>query len=143
MDFYDVLERVLELLQRHKRVTYRALQRQFDLDAAYLEDLKAEIIEARQLAVDEGGRVLVWTGAADAPAASALPLPRQCLSQPPRDIPLSTTSLPQPRIAPRRPNAGSSRSSFVTSWTRLPSPGNSTRKTIARSYAPIKLPAPT
>ena len=64
MDFYDVLERVLALLQQHKRVTYRALQRQFDLDEAYLEDLKAEIIEARQLAVDEGGRVLVWTGAA-------------------------------------------------------------------------------
>src|SRR5262245_43514274 len=70
MDFYDVLERVLELLQQHKRVTYRALQRQFDL-----EDLKAEIIEARQLAVDEGGRVLVWTGAAGTVPASALPLP--------------------------------------------------------------------
>jgi class 3 adenylate cyclase/tetratricopeptide (TPR) repeat protein len=70
MDFYDVLERVLEILQQHKRVTYRALQRQFDLDEAYLEDLKAEIIEARQLAVDEGGRVLVWAGAAP---ASALP----------------------------------------------------------------------
>jgi hypothetical protein len=55
MDFYEVLERVLDLLQRHKRVTYRALQRQFGLDEAYLEDLKAEIIEARQLAVDEGG----------------------------------------------------------------------------------------
>ena len=67
MDFYAVLERVLALLQQHKRVTYRALQRQFDLDEAYLEDLKAEIIEARQLAVDEGGRVLVWTG---------LPLPQ-------------------------------------------------------------------
>src|SRR5919108_3236057 len=73
MDFYDVLEQVLDLLRRHKRVTYRALQRQFDLDAAYLEDLKAEIIEARQLAVDEGGRVLVWIGAAD--AASAVPSP--------------------------------------------------------------------
>jgi len=73
MDFYDVLERVLELLQQHKRVTYRALQRQFDLDEAYLEDLKAEIIEARQLAVDEGGRILVWTGAMSMASASALP----------------------------------------------------------------------
>ena len=76
MDFYDVLERVLEILQQHKRVTYRALQRQFDLDEAYLEDLKAEIIEARQLAVDEGGRVLVWTGAVGTASASALPLPQ-------------------------------------------------------------------
>jgi class 3 adenylate cyclase/predicted ATPase len=81
MDFYDVLDQVLELLQRHKRVTYRALQRQFALDAAYLEDLKAEIIEARQLAVDEGGRVLIWTGAADAPATSTLPSP-QTVPQP-------------------------------------------------------------
>ena len=86
MDFYAVLERVLELLQQHKRVTYRALQRQFDLDEAYLEDLKAEIIEARQLAVDEGGRVLVWTG---------LPLP-QGAPQPsaPKDfLPHDVTSL--------------------------------------------------
>jgi TOMM system kinase/cyclase fusion protein len=81
MDFYDVLERVLALLQRHKRISYRALQRQFDLDAAYLEDLKAEIIEIQQLAVDEGGRLLVWTGVADAPTASALPLP-QAVPQP-------------------------------------------------------------
>jgi predicted ATPase len=74
MDFYDILERVLELLQQHKRMTYRALQRQFDPDEACLEDLKAEIIEAQQLAVDEGGRVLVWTGAVGTVPASALPL---------------------------------------------------------------------
>jgi TOMM system kinase/cyclase fusion protein len=74
MDFYDVLERVLALLQQHKRLTYRALQRQFTLDETYLEDLKAEIIEARQLAVDEGGRVLVWTGGAGATSASAVPV---------------------------------------------------------------------
>ena len=54
--------RYSELLQRHKRVTYRALKRQFGLDDAYLEDLKAEIIEARQLAVDQGGTMLVWCG---------------------------------------------------------------------------------
>ena len=114
MDFYDVLERVLGLLQRHKRVTYRALQRQFDLDAAYLEDLKAEIIEARQLAVDEGGRVLVWTGAADAPAASALPVP-QAGPQPAAPQDSLHNVAPQPRVAPRRPNAGSSQYYFVTS----------------------------
>jgi class 3 adenylate cyclase/tetratricopeptide (TPR) repeat protein len=62
MDFYAVLDAVLALLQRHKRVTYRALKRQFGLDDAYLEDLKAEIIEARQLAVDQDGTMLVWRG---------------------------------------------------------------------------------
>src|SRR6266702_3112177 len=71
MDFYTVLDEVLELLQRHKRVTYRALKRQFGLDDAYLEDLKAEIIEARQLAVDQDGTMLVWCGDLVAPPPPA------------------------------------------------------------------------
>ena len=52
-----------------------ALKRQFSLDDAYLEDVKNELIEGQRLAVDEAGRVLVWTGtpglAAASPAASA------------------------------------------------------------------------
>src|SRR5881409_754986 len=71
MDFYAVLDTILELLQRHKRVTYRALKRQFGLDDAYLEDLKAEIIEARQLAVDQEGTMLVWVE--DTPSLPELP----------------------------------------------------------------------
>ena len=75
MDFYAVLDEVLELLQRHKRVTYRALKRQFGLDDAYLEDLKAEIIEARQLAVDQDGTMLVWRGdLASPPPPTAVPV---------------------------------------------------------------------
>src|SRR5262245_45998094 len=69
MDFYAVLDQVLDLLRQRGRVTYRALKRQFDLDDAVLEDLKAEIIEAHRLAVDEEGNVLVWTG----DAGSTLP----------------------------------------------------------------------
>src|SRR5215471_17543701 len=75
MDFYTVLNAVLELLQRHQRVTYRALKRQFGLDDAYLEDLKAEIIEARQLAVDQDGTMLVWCGdVASPPPPTAAPV---------------------------------------------------------------------
>jgi hypothetical protein len=44
MDFYAVLDQVLALLRQRGRVSYRALQRQFDLDEAYLDDLKVEII---------------------------------------------------------------------------------------------------
>jgi class 3 adenylate cyclase/tetratricopeptide (TPR) repeat protein len=74
MTFYEVLEQVIALLQRYSRVTYRALKRHFDLDDDYLEDLKAELIEARKLAVDEAGRVLVWTGEAGvAPTRSPHP----------------------------------------------------------------------
>ena len=70
MQFYEVLAQVIELLQRQGRVSYRALKRQFDLDNEYLEDLKAEIIKAKRLAVDEDGDVLVWTGGTALPVAS-------------------------------------------------------------------------
>ncbi len=40
MDFYEVLAKVIELLQREGRASYRALKRQFDLDDEYIEDLK-------------------------------------------------------------------------------------------------------
>ncbi|MGH6804778.1 MAG: adenylate/guanylate cyclase domain-containing protein, partial [Methyloceanibacter sp.] len=62
MKFYEVVEQVLVLLQREGRVSYRALKREFGLDDDYLEDLKAEIIKAKRLAIDEEGEVLVWTG---------------------------------------------------------------------------------
>jgi hypothetical protein len=43
-------------------VSYRSLKRQFALDDAYLDDLRAEIIEVQQLAVNQEGTMLVWTG---------------------------------------------------------------------------------
>jgi TOMM system kinase/cyclase fusion protein len=66
MDFYAVLDQVVALLRSRGRVSYRALKRQFDLDDAYLDDLKAELIEVQQLAVDQDGTMLVWTGDAGA-----------------------------------------------------------------------------
>ena len=62
MTFYEVLAQVLELLQREGRVSYRALKLQFHLDDAYLEGLKEELIEAKRVAIDEGGKVLAWVG---------------------------------------------------------------------------------
>jgi hypothetical protein len=59
MIFDEVLERVIALLQREGRLTYRALKRRFDLDDEYVEDLKGEIIEAKRIALDENGKVLV------------------------------------------------------------------------------------
>ena len=67
MTFYEVLAQVLDWLQRDGRVSYRALKRQFGLDDAYIEDLKIEIIQAKKVAVDEDGAVLVWTGARPQP----------------------------------------------------------------------------
>jgi class 3 adenylate cyclase len=62
MTFEELLDQAMAMLERRGRVTYRALKRQFNLDDDYLDDLKAELIEAQQVAIDEGGTVLVWTG---------------------------------------------------------------------------------
>jgi hypothetical protein len=75
MTFYEVLEQVRELLQRHGRMSYRALKRQFELDDAYLEDLRAELVEVQRVAVDQDGTMLVWTGDASAAQAPAAPAP--------------------------------------------------------------------
>ena len=47
MTFKEVLAQVIDWLQQDKRLSYRALKRQFTLDDDYLDDLKAELIEAR------------------------------------------------------------------------------------------------
>src|SRR4029434_7835399 len=67
MTFEELLDQAIDLLQRRGRVTYRTLKRQFDLDDAVLEDLTEELIYGQRLAVDEDGRVLVWTGGASSP----------------------------------------------------------------------------
>ena len=46
MTFEAMLAQVLDLLQHQGRVSYRALKRRFDLDDAYLEELKVEIIKS-------------------------------------------------------------------------------------------------
>jgi hypothetical protein len=77
MDYDTVLARVLDLLQREQRVAYRVLKRRLQLDDETLEDLKDDLIYAKKLAVDEDGRVLVWTGGTSSapPTASPVPLP--------------------------------------------------------------------
>jgi predicted ATPase/class 3 adenylate cyclase len=65
MSIEELLAEVVTLLQREGRVSYRMLKRRFALDEEYLEDLKSELIDAKRLAVDEDGKVLVWTGGAD------------------------------------------------------------------------------
>jgi hypothetical protein len=62
LEFEAVLEQTIALLQHQGRISYGALKRRFQLDDAYLEDLKVELIEAQQLAYDENGRILVWAG---------------------------------------------------------------------------------
>ncbi|MBM3224854.1 MAG: hypothetical protein FJZ47_13755, partial [Candidatus Tectomicrobia bacterium] len=75
MTFEEVLDQAIAMLQRRGRLTYRTLQRQFQLDDAALEDLKAELMYGQRLAVDEEGRVLVWSGVTESSAAAPVAPP--------------------------------------------------------------------
>jgi class 3 adenylate cyclase len=86
MTFEDILDQAIAMLQRRGRLTYRTLQRQFQLDDAALDDLKHELIEGQRLAVDERGTVLVWTGdpaAVAAPASALVQAPAPLTYTPP------------------------------------------------------------
>ena len=122
MDFYAVLDQVLDLLRQRGRVTYNALKRQFGLDEACLQDLKDEIIAAQRVAVDEGGTVLVWTGdvAAAPPPAAALVSDR---GRQPDTAPLTYTPPTWPRRSwpPAPPwKASASRSPCSLPTSRAP-----------------------
>ena len=104
MTFDEMLAQVLALLQREKRVSYRALKRRFDLDDEYLEDLKDEIIKAKRLATDEEGSVLVWTGDPQTVTAHAdqSPQPPAAQEQPSSQIALLSPAPHAPPDAERR-----------------------------------------
>ncbi len=71
MDLIAVLDQVRELLQTKGRLTYRLLQAQFQLDNDALAALKEELIEGEQVARDEKGKVLVWTGTLTEPPVNS------------------------------------------------------------------------
>ena len=100
MTFEELLDQAIDLLQRRGRVTYRTLKRQFQLDDDVLEDLKEELIYGQRLAVDEDGRVLVWTGGTSAP-------PESIAFPPPQEDPHATPSTPDASSssAPHTPDA--------------------------------------
>jgi hypothetical protein len=62
MDYDAIVAQALTLLQREQRLSYRVLKLRLQLDDDTLEALKEDLIYAKKLAVDEDGRVLVWTG---------------------------------------------------------------------------------
>ena len=83
MTFQEVLAQVITWLEHDKRLSYRALQRQFGLDATFLDDLKFELIEVKRFAVDQDGTMLVWTGDQASAAPPASPQDREPLSYTP------------------------------------------------------------
>src|SRR5262249_55296997 len=74
MTFEEVLDQAMAMLQRRGRVTYRTLQRQFQLDDAALDDLKDALLYAPPQVHDDAGHGLIWTGdPSTAPDAAATP----------------------------------------------------------------------
>jgi class 3 adenylate cyclase len=63
--FDEILVQVRELLEREGRVAYRVLKRRFELSDEDIEDIEADLIDAKRLATDEDGKVLVWAGSSD------------------------------------------------------------------------------
>jgi len=78
VDFVAVVDQAIAILRQRGRLTYRTLQLQFQLDEVSLEALKDELVYGQRLAVDEEGRVLVWTGGSAAvPPPASSPTPAQ------------------------------------------------------------------
>jgi hypothetical protein len=71
MTFKEVLAQAVAWLQQDKRVSYRALQRQFALDEAALADLQDALLYTYPQVSHDAGRGLVWTPAVPAVAAEA------------------------------------------------------------------------
>jgi hypothetical protein len=107
MDFYAVLDQVVDLLRRRGRVSYRALKRQFALDDQLLADLTAELRYARYPVVEDDGQGLVWTGETAPSSEQTPPPPLPETEHAPRSGPP-----PAARVY-RTPNAVSSRSCSV------------------------------
>ena len=69
MDFYVLLDQVVEVLRTRGRISYRALKLRFLLDDELLDTLREELLYAYRGAVSEDGPGLIWTGEAGATPA--------------------------------------------------------------------------
>jgi hypothetical protein len=97
MDFYEVVDQVVKLLQQRGRLTYRSLKVQFKLDDETCEALKDELLFSHPV-VDHDGRGVVWIGASEAklePVSASLSAQT---SQPP-----TAEAEPPPQVAPLSP----------------------------------------
>ena len=100
MTFEEVLDQAMAMLQRRGRLTYRTLKLHFQLDDEHLEALKDELIYGQRLAVDEDGRVLVWTGGTDLPPNATPPVLQPAQPSAPQAV--AAPVAPPPADAERR-----------------------------------------
>jgi class 3 adenylate cyclase/predicted ATPase len=87
--FHAMLAVVTGLLRGERRVMYRTLTHLLGLDDALLEDIR-KALTFQQLARDEQGEGLVWTGESSSAGPPALAIPSQTAGTDPRSVPSAT-----------------------------------------------------
>jgi class 3 adenylate cyclase len=101
MTFDEVLTQALALLKRQGRVSYSALKRRFDLDDAYLNDLKDELLYVHASEVEADDRGFTWTGVTEdrqaTPSQSDQTAPQSVVEHAP-----PAQEIPAPAAAERR-----------------------------------------
>ena len=136
MNFDELLEQVLALVQRQGRVSYRAIKRRFDMDDDYLADLREEILFTHPHIREEEGRGLVWTAVPAPTGGPVPPPPLPDVASPPGE---SSSVVLHPSDAERRQLTVL----FCDLVDSTPlCPASLTLKTCARWCGPIKTPAP-
>jgi class 3 adenylate cyclase/tetratricopeptide (TPR) repeat protein len=99
MTFYDLLEQVLALLQRHHRLSYRALKLQFPLlDSACIDALRDELL-FQGVARDAEGQGLIWLGETSVVSQATVsrqPAPAASATEPSLAAPTVPATLPFP-----------------------------------------------
>jgi class 3 adenylate cyclase len=100
MDLFAVVDQVIVLLRSRGRVSYRVLKLQLQLDDDAIEALKDELIYAQHVAVDEDGRVLVWTGGPGATPAPASTPSQSGPSGRQADLPADVMPIPEEARVP-------------------------------------------
>lgn len=59
MTFYELLYKVVDLLEREGKTSYRALKREFEIDDETLDDIRQELVVVKEIARDVDGEMLV------------------------------------------------------------------------------------
>ena len=72
MSFLDVVRRARAYLEEQRRVSLRALRREFELDDPGLDELVEELVDVQRVAVRDGTSVLVHV---DEPEKRSRPVP--------------------------------------------------------------------
>ena len=80
MKFSEVVDQAVGMIHSRGRVSYRALQREFELEDQDLDDLKEELLFSHPEIAELDGRGLVWNEQAKSPSISQQSVPQ---AQPP------------------------------------------------------------